>query len=468
MAVPFIFATTPGGGDIPLANLDANFAYLTTNPVISGNLVIGGTLTVDGIATFQSDVIINGNLTIYGVTSTGATGTGNLVFSNNPTLVAPNLGTPASGNLLNCVNLPVLTGISGLGANVANFLAVPTSANLISAVTDETGSGQLVFNTNPVLVTPNIGTPSFGNLLNCTNLPLATGISGFGSGWISALSNPIADYGFIVNGGPLGTPSSGNLVNCTGLPLTTGVTGILPIANGGTGLNALGTGVATGLAANINSVNGFTTYNGSVGNQTTFYGTTSGTINFTAPPVAGTNTISLPNASGTVLLDTTAPAGTPSGAVVFFAMTTAPTGWLVCDGSAVSRTTYVNLFNLIGTTYGNGDGSTTFNLPNLTGQFLRGAGGNAGAVGTSQADQLGSHSHSADSTVNDPGHSHAVFANLGGGLYPTSNYNLNSGGNYYNQTSEVGTGISVSTSVNPYGGNETRPQNVAMLPCIKT
>jgi len=61
-------------------------------------------------------------------------------------------------------------------------------------------------------------------------------------------------------------------------------------------------------------------------------------------------------------------ASSPVGTVVDFAGSSAPTGWLLCDGSAVSRTTYANLFSVIGTTYGAGDGSTTFNLPDCTGK----------------------------------------------------------------------------------------------------
>lgn len=84
----------------------------------------------------------------------------NDLFTNR-TLVAPVLGTPASGTLTNCTGLPVATGISGLAANIATFLATPSSANLIAAITDETGSGALVFASSPTITTPTIA--SFTN-----------------------------------------------------------------------------------------------------------------------------------------------------------------------------------------------------------------------------------------------------------------------------------------------------------------
>jgi hypothetical protein len=72
------------------------------------------------------------------------------------------LGTPSSGTLTSCTGLPISTGVSGLGSNVATFLATPSSANLASAVTDETGSGSLVFATSPTLTTPRLAGSSSG------------------------------------------------------------------------------------------------------------------------------------------------------------------------------------------------------------------------------------------------------------------------------------------------------------------
>lgn len=167
---------------------------------------------------------------------TDETGSGALVFANSPTLVTPALGTPASATLTNATGLPISTGVSGLGTGVASFLATPSSANLATAVSDETGSGALVFANSPTLVTPALGTPSSATLTNATGLPIATGVSGLGTGVATALAANVGSSGApVVNGGVLGTPSSGTATNLTGLPLSTGVTGTLPVANGGTG-----------------------------------------------------------------------------------------------------------------------------------------------------------------------------------------------------------------------------------------
>ena len=103
----------------------------------------------------------------------------------------------------------------------------------------------------------------------------------------------------------------------------------------------------------------------------------------------------------------------PSGTIVQTARATAPDSWLICDGSAVSRTTYSVLYAAIGTQYGSGDGSTTFNIPNLQGKVpvgkdsgtfnALGATGGAETV-TLTAAQIPAHSH--PNTLTDPGHNH--------------------------------------------------------------
>ena len=187
----------------------------------------------------NSDVVYAAGIQAFLATPTSAnlraamtdeTGTGLLVFNTSPTfitpvlgtvtsgnisactstsmvMVTPILGTPTSGTLSNCTGLPIATGVSGLAANVATFLATPSSANLAAVLTDETGTGANVFANTPTLVTP-----------------------------------------------ILGTPTSGTLTSCTGLPLTTGVTGALPVANGGTGASATVQSLSGPGAVNITSL----------------------------------------------------------------------------------------------------------------------------------------------------------------------------------------------------------------------
>lgn len=121
--------------------------------------VNGSTGAITGIATTA------GNLSQFAATTSAQlagvisdeTGSGSLVFATSPTLVTPILGTPTSVTLTNATGLPISTGVSGLGTGVATLLATPSSANLAAAITDETGSGSLVFGTSPSLTTPTIG-----------------------------------------------------------------------------------------------------------------------------------------------------------------------------------------------------------------------------------------------------------------------------------------------------------------------
>lgn len=145
---------------------------------------------------------------------------------------------------------------------------------------------------------------------------------------------------------------------------------------------------------------------------------------------------------------------TPAGAVMHYAMQTAPDGWLVCNGAAVSRLTYPALFAAIGITYGAGDGATTFKLPDLRGEFIRGWDGGRGvdggrAFGTLQAESFKSHAHDFNEfkqySFDSTGGAGIVGIDSGGGTPAGSR----AGGIFAT------------------GGTETRPRNVALLACIK-
>ena len=160
-----------------------------------------------------------------------------------------------------------------------------------------------------------------------------------------------------------------------------------------------------------------------------------------------------------------------AGTIITFASATAPTGYLKANGALVSRTVYSALFAAIGTTFGAGDGSTTFALPDLRGEFIRGWDNERGVdtnrvFGSNQGDAYLNHSHTA-STANDGAHSHDVFQS--GGVAPSaisfastrigtpSNVSPVSGGHTHTVT------VAASTT----GATETRPKNIALLYCIK-
>jgi len=149
----------------------------------------------------------------------------NALLFTNSTLVTPVLGTPASGTLTNCTGLPVATGISNLGANVATFLTSPSSANLRLALTDETGTGSAVFATTPTLVTPVIGAATGTSLV----------LSSFNA--VSAAAPTIASAATI-------TPTT-PIVFISGVAAIVTITASTPISAGGGAITLIPTGIFT-------------------------------------------------------------------------------------------------------------------------------------------------------------------------------------------------------------------------------
>ena len=164
-----------------------------------------------------------------------------------------------------------------------------------------------------------------------------------------------------------------------------------------------------------------------------------------------------------------------AGDIAYFAMNTPPTGWLKANGAAISRTTFSALFDAIGTTFGAGDGSTTFNLPDMRGEFPRGWDDGRGvdsgrSFGTAQLDQMQRIT------------GELTFSGAGGG--PASNASITDGA--FSDTPKTTTNVVLQTTSGSGAGSvgfdssnspnarassttagETRPRNIALLACIK-
>lgn len=141
-----------------------------------------------------------------------------------------------------------------------------------------------------------------------------------------------------------------------------------------------------------------------------------------------------------------------TGAVATFAMSTAPSGWLKANGAAISRTTYSSLFSAIGTTFGSGDGSTTFNVPDMRGYFVRGWVDNGSvdsgrSFGSTQQDQFQGHWHSGVIDTTGPAVPYTGTGSFG-------------------STTKTGDPVTGNNGTVRFG-SETRPVNIALLACIK-
>jgi hypothetical protein len=342
----YIVQNNTSGGQSILVKTAAGTGITVPNGA-KMHLYVNGVNVIDAVSHFSSLTLGAALPAASGGTGvTTATGTGNNVLSDSPTLVTPNLGTPSTlvgtnitgtaagltaGTVTTNANLTGMVTSVGNAASLGSF----TSANLAAALTDETGSGAAVFATSPTLVTPNLGTPASGTLTNATGLPIDGGTTGIlpvargGSGtatpslvqgsnvtitgiWPNQTINAtVSGAGTVTSVGGTGTvngislsgtvTSSGNLTlggALSGVSLTTQVTGTLPVANGGTGTATPSLVAGTGIAIT-----------GTFPNQTvSASGSSSGDV--TGPASSTTNGIVLFNSTtGKVIRDAAAQDG---------------------------------------------------------------------------------------------------------------------------------------------------------------
>ena len=155
----------------------------------------------------------------------------------------------------------------------------------------------------------------------------------------------------------------------------------------------------------------------------------------------------------------------PVGTVNYFARQFPPEGWLLCDGREVSRDVFADLYNMVGTSFGKGDGKTTFNLPDLRSEFIRGLDEGRGVdndrvFGSGQQDAIKKHDHAVLS--------YPFRSNTSGYVLPAEQDGVNVySGKMPGESIKAGSKCTNEVATSLDGDKETRPRNVALLACIK-
>ena len=203
----------------------------------------------------------------------------------------------------------------------------------------------------------------------------------------------------------------------------------------------------------------------------------SGAATFATIPTAPTATTgdNSTNLATTAFVQNAIPVGSITGQILMWPTSSVPSGYLLCNGSAVSRTTYSGLFSVLGTTFGAGDNTTTFNLPNYADNMPIGVGTIATAVGITGGSKdavVVSHTHTATSVVTDPSHAHTqTLGNAGGSVGSNASYNGSGANQVTASINSAVTGITVATTnatAGVSGTNANLPPYLGINFIIKT
>jgi microcystin-dependent protein len=350
-------------------------ANIGTNANVGQNLAVGGTISVSGVTTLGSNINVTGNIISASTTASSSTATGAFVLPG---------GAGIGGSLF-------------VGGNLVATSGTATTNTTSGALVVQGGvgiSGAIVAGGN---IVASSGTSSTNNTSGALVVNGGVGISG-----------SIYNGGIIVSGG--------NIVAISGIASTTTSTGALVVV-GGVGISgAINTGANVNVGSNLLASGASISGNLIVAsNIFASSANVSGNLNVGSNLAANSGNITGNLNVGGIITGITMPVGTsntavattafaqavmPTGGVMMWAANVAPTGWLLCNGAAVSRTTFAGLFAIIGSTFGNGDGATTFNVPNYTNRLPVGAGGlyTIGTTGGSKDATLVSHTHTATGT----------------------------------------------------------------------